>query len=79
MPGVDLRDTVASWLLTLTGDLGYVSAQLGHSDPQVTVRHYTRWIPTARRGQNVQLKEGELPPDLLAALPSEARLKRQAS
>ncbi len=70
MPGVDLRDTVASWLLTLTGDLGYVSAQLGHSDPQV---------PTARRGQNVQLDEGELPPDLLAALPSKARLRRQAS
>ena len=75
----DLRDTFASWLLTLTGDLGYVSAQLGHSDPQVTVRHYTRWIPTVRRGRNAQLDEGELPPDLLAALPSEARLKRQAS
>jgi integrase len=38
----DLRDTYASWLLSLGVQLGYVSQQLGHADVGVTARHYAR-------------------------------------
>ena len=73
----DLRDTFASWLLTLTGDLGYVSNQLGHADVQVTARHYARWIPTALRGQRLSLDVGDLPPDLLSRIGASESLRRQ--
>ena len=39
----DLRDTFASQLLTCGVSLGYVSAQLGHSNVSTTARHYVRW------------------------------------
>ena len=38
----DLRDTFASQLLTAGVQLGYVSAELGHSDVAVTAQHYAR-------------------------------------
>ncbi len=71
----DLRHTFASWLLTLTGDLGYVSAQLGHANVTVTAASYARWIPTDGRGTRVALGPGELPVDLLAQLGSDERLR----
>jgi integrase len=68
-PLKDLRDTFASWLLTSGVQLGYVSAQLGHSDVSVTARHYSRWVG----GDDVYrppiaLELGEIPADLLARL-----------
>jgi integrase len=39
----DLRDTFASQLLTAGVQLGYVSAQLGHSNVAVTAQHYAKW------------------------------------
>ena len=49
--------------------LGYVSAQLGHSDVSVTARHYARWVggDDAYRPP-VALGLGEIPADLLARL-----------
>jgi hypothetical protein len=45
----DLRDTFASWLLSLGVSLPHVSRQLGHTDMAVTARHYgngSRETPT---------------------------------
>jgi hypothetical protein len=39
------RDTFATTLLAANVPLIYVSSQLGHADPVVTLRHYTRWLP----------------------------------
>ena len=64
----DLRDTFASQLLTAGVQLGYVSQQLGHADVAVTARHYARWVGGAEYREAIQLKEGELPADVLARL-----------
>ena len=36
----DLRDTIASQLITAGVQLGYVSRQLGHADISTTAKHY---------------------------------------
>ncbi len=41
----DLRHTFASQLLCAGANLLYVSQQLGHSNPQVTLKVYSHWIP----------------------------------
>jgi len=43
----DLRHTFASLLLNAGAPITYVSAQLGHADPAITLRVYSRWLPTA--------------------------------
>jgi len=30
-------------------DLAYVSAQLGHANPSITLRIYSHWVPGTRR------------------------------
>ncbi len=42
----DLRHTFASLLLSRGENLLYVSQQLGHSSPQITLKVYAHWIPT---------------------------------
>lgn len=42
----DLRHTFACLLLAANAPITYVSAQLGHSNPTTTLRHYARWIPS---------------------------------
>ena len=44
----DLRHTFASLLLSSNVPLPYVSQQLGHSKPMVTLKFYTRWIPSGQ-------------------------------
>lgn len=70
----DLRDTFASHLLMATGQLGYVSRQLGHADVAVTAKHYARWCGEEYREPMV-LESGEVPADLLARLAGEASEK----
>ena len=41
----DLRHTFASQLLCNGANILYVSKQLGHANPQVTMRIYSHWIP----------------------------------
>ena len=41
----DLRHTFASQLLCNGANILYVSQQLGHSNPQVTMKVYSHWIP----------------------------------
>ena len=41
----DLRHTFATHLLALNAPPMYVSAQLGHTSPATTFRHYAHWIP----------------------------------
>jgi integrase len=64
----DLRDTYASWLLTCTGQLAYVSRQLGHGDVATTSRHYARWCGGDDYREPMHLAPGEVPADLLARL-----------
>ena len=41
----DLRHTYASLLLSKGEHVLYVSNQLGHSNPQFTMKIYAHWIP----------------------------------
>jgi len=45
----DLRHTWASHMLSAGADLAYVSAQLGHANPSITLRIYSHWVPGTRR------------------------------
>jgi integrase len=45
----DLRHTWASHMLASGADLAYVSAQLGHANPSITLRIYSHWVPGMRR------------------------------
>lgn len=45
----DLRHTWASLTLSVGADLAYVSRQLGHASPDITLRIYTHWVPGSRR------------------------------
>jgi integrase len=44
----DLRHSFASLLLSSNIPLPYVSQQLGHSKPMITLKFYTRWIPSGQ-------------------------------
>jgi len=43
----DLRHTFASQLLSNGTNILYVSQQLGHADPAITMKIYAKWIPKA--------------------------------
>jgi integrase len=45
----DLRHSWASHMLSAGADLAYVSAQLGHANPSITLRIYSHWVPGMRR------------------------------
>jgi integrase len=64
----DLRDTFASQLLTAGVQLGYVSRQLGHSDVSITARQYARWAGGDAYRSPLEVREGEVPADLLSRL-----------
>ena len=57
----DLRDTYASQLLT-------AGIQLGHSDVSITARHYARWTGGDDYRSPLDVREGEVPADLLSLL-----------
>ncbi len=44
----DLRHTFASLLLSSNVPLLYVSHQLGHAKPTITLKYYARWIPSGQ-------------------------------
>jgi integrase len=71
-PPKDLRDTYASWLLSLGVQLGYVSAQLGHATVAVTASHYARWCAGDVYREPMALLAGEVPADLLARVIADA-------
>jgi hypothetical protein len=63
----DLRDTFASWLVSLGAPVAWVSESLGHANWAVTARHYARWVDdAARQPVTPLLDSGDLWPDLLA-------------
>ncbi len=45
----DCRHTWASHMLASGADLAYVSAQLGHANPSITLSIYSHWVPGTRR------------------------------
>ncbi len=42
----DLRHPIASLLLSSNVPLLYVSKQLGHAKPTITLDHYAKWLPS---------------------------------
>jgi integrase len=64
----DLRDTFASHLISAGVQLGYVSEQLGHADLAITAKHYARWCHGDDYRRPLEVREGEVPADLLARL-----------
>ena len=44
-----MRHTWASHMLAAGADLAYVSNQLGHANPSITLRIYSHWVPGMRR------------------------------
>lgn len=64
----DLRDTFASQLLTAGVALAYVSLQLGHRDLTTTDRYYAKWTEGERYRAPLEIREGEVPADLLARI-----------
>ncbi len=67
----DLRDTFASWLVSLGAPLPFVQAALGHSNWAVTAEHYARWVPEVDGMEAPRLQPGEVWPDLLARVMEE--------
>jgi len=63
----DLRHTFASQLLSNGTNILYVSQQLGHSNPGITMKIYAKWIP----------KEGQR--EAMNKLPSLSRRDKKAS
>jgi len=53
----DLRHTFATHLLEAGAPITYVAAQLGHSNPATTLRHYAHWIPRGDKGWIDRLAE----------------------
>jgi len=45
----NVRHSWASHMLSAGADLAYVSAQLGHANPSITLRIYSHWVPGTRR------------------------------
>jgi hypothetical protein len=63
----NLRDTFASWLVSLGAPVAWVSESLGHSNWAVTAHHYARWVEDAAGRQCTPgLDSGDVWPDLLA-------------
>ena len=54
----DLRHTMASLLLQAGAPITYVSRQLGHADPSITLRVYAHYLPDAARRDVDRLDEG---------------------
>jgi integrase len=49
----DLRATFASLLIAHGGDVVFVSRQLGHASPEITLRFYARLFDKARHAEKM--------------------------
>jgi integrase len=54
----DLKHTYASAMLLAGEPLAYVSAQLGHKSPEITLRVCSNWIPGTKRSARHALDSG---------------------
>jgi integrase len=54
------RHTFATLMLQAGEDIGWVANQLGHTDIQMVVKHYYRWVPRPNR------QDGSLADKMLA-------------
>ncbi len=67
-----LRHSFASWLLTVGVNPAWVSRQLGHSDWNVTAKHYAKHIERAAYEEPLTLETGEVHCDFFARLPKKS-------
>ena len=51
-----LRHTYASWLISLGADVTYVANQMGHSNPDITLRLYAKFFDPERRKTEMREK-----------------------
>ena len=75
----DLRDTFASWLLSLGVSVAEVAYYLGHRETSTTERSYARWVRGAWRVRPPELGPTDVTTDLLAAVgaaPARSRSRR---
>lgn len=56
-PLYQTRHTFATLALEATGDLAWVSYQLGHADIQITRKHYARYLPSVHQRNLEKLNE----------------------
>jgi integrase len=56
-----MRHSFASLLLQDGAPITYVSRQLGHKDPSITLRVYAHWVPDASSTRAVDLLEDAQP------------------
>jgi integrase len=56
-----MRHTFASVLLQKGAPITYVSRQLGHKDPSITLRVYAHWLPDASRARLVDTLDDAAP------------------
>ena len=73
-----LRHFYASRLLAAGEPLAYVSKMLGHANQNMTLSHYSKFIPDTRRARGADRLMAELlaPAPATAAQPNEARRAR---
>ena len=64
----DLRDTFASWLVSLGVPVAEVAYYLGHRETATTECSYARWVQAARHVRPPELGPTDVTPDLLAAV-----------
>jgi integrase len=67
-----MRHSFASLLLSDGVPILYVSRQLGHRDPSITLRVYAHWMPAASDARAVDLLD-DARPDATQAQPSTDR------
>lgn len=63
-----LRHTYASRLLAMGAPLTYVSKQLGHADPQITLRYYAKYLADADGRSWIEAMEGEFKSSAISGL-----------
>ncbi len=52
-----LRHTFSSLMLSRGANLAWLSKQLGHSNPGITLKVYSRWVPPADRSKDILLAD----------------------
>jgi hypothetical protein len=72
-----MRHSFASLLLQDGAPITYVSRQLGHKDPSITLRVYAHWVPDASSTRAVDLLDDAQPRRNPGATQAQPRRKQR--